>query len=181
MNVHISLKRNDWIFLQEVVFPSGRHCAVAVDLRRVVQIAGKQKRRGRSARAWCQVLQGVRHCATRMRCECFWAKCRQCASWLEPCRCMEVNVRLYTLATRLQRDCATTVHEKMWRAVGVSVCTPCRLPGDYIPGKRNEISEQRRKNYCSVQDDVCHESQLQFDFQSPLCCQCDDEDECVVL
>ena len=33
-----------------------------------------------------QVRQGVRHCA--MRCECFWAKRRQCASWLEPCKCM---------------------------------------------------------------------------------------------
>ena len=35
--------------------------------------------------------------------------------------------------------------------------------------------------YCSVQDDVCHESQLQVDFWSLLGCQCDDEDECVVL
>ena len=36
------------------------------------------------------------------------------------------------------------------------------------------ISEPRRKN-CSVQDDVCHESQLRFDFQSLLCCQCDED------
>ena len=34
--------------------------------------------------------------------------------------------------------------------------------------------------YCSVQDDVCHESQLLVDFQSLLDCHRDDEDECVV-
>ena len=32
-------------------------------------------------------------------------------------------LRLYTLTARLQRDFATTVHEKMWCAVCVSVCT----------------------------------------------------------
>ena len=36
------------------------------------------------------------------------------------------------------------------------------------------------KDYCSVQDDVSHESQLLFDFQSLLGCHFDDEDECVV-
>ena len=50
---------------------------------------------------------------------------------------------------------------------------PRRLPGDQISGKRSDISEQRLKNYFSVQDDVFHESQLRFDFQSLLCHQCD--------
>ena len=81
---------------------------------------------------------------------------------------------------KLKPVCATTVHQKMWCAVGVSVYAR-RLPGDEISGKRHDISEQRRKFYYSVQDNVCHESQLRFDFQSLLCCQCDDEDKCVVL
>ena len=38
-----------------------------------------------------------------------------------------------------------------------------------------------RKNYCSVQHVVCHESQRRFDFKSLLGCQCDDEDDCVVV
>ena len=38
---------------------------------------------------------------------------------------------------------------------------------------------KEEKIYCS--GDVCDESQLRFDFESLLCCQCDDEDECVVL
>ena len=39
-----------------------------------------QDKWGRSARAWRhQVWQSVRHCT--MRCECFWTKRRQCASW----------------------------------------------------------------------------------------------------
>ena len=40
---------------------------------------------------------------------------------------------------------------------------------------------KEEKNYRSVQDDVCHESQLQVDSQSLLGCQCDEEDECAVL
>ena len=42
-------------------------------------------------------------------------------------------------------------------------------------------SLNKEEKYCSVQDDLCHESHLRFDFQSVLCCQRDDEDECVVL
>ena len=61
-----------------------RHSAVAVDLRTVVLLArqhGSGKGEEKSARAWCkQVRQSVRHCAMRMRCECFWSKRRQCAS-----------------------------------------------------------------------------------------------------
>ena len=66
-----------------------------------------QDKRGRSARAWChQVWQGVRHCA--MRCERFWAKRRQCASWLEPCRCMGSMC-----------DCT------LWQHVKTSLCNNC--------------------------------------------------------
>ena len=36
-----------------------------------------------------------------------------------------------------------TVHEKMWRAAGVSVHTHRRLPRDEISGKRHDISEQK--------------------------------------
>ena len=31
-------------------------------------------------------------------------------------------------------------------------------------------SLNKEEKYCAVQDDVCHESQLRFDFQSLLCC-----------
>ena len=49
--------------------------------------------------------------------------------------------------------CAMTMHVKMWRAAGVSVYSPRRLPGRQISGKRKSISEQK-KHYCSVQDVV---------------------------
>ena len=50
-----------------MVFPSGRHAAVAVDRRRVVQNAGRQIQEN-VRRAWCQVLQGVQHGAPSMKC-----------------------------------------------------------------------------------------------------------------
>ena len=33
--------------------------------------------------------RNVPHCAMKMKNECFWAKRKQCASWLEPCKCMK--------------------------------------------------------------------------------------------
>ena len=51
--------------------------------------------------------------------------------------------------------CAMTVHVKMWRAAGVSVYNPRRLPGNSIAGKRKKkrksVSEQQKKhNFCST-------------------------------
>ena len=71
---------------------------------------------------------------------------------------------------------ATTVHEKMWCAVGVSVYTPRRLPGDQISGLNKE-----GKN--TVQSMMMFATTPSFDLTSSrcFCCQCDDEDECVVL
>ena len=130
--------------------------------------------------AWCQALQGVQHCAMRMRCECFWVTRRQCASWLESCRC-----------TRSMCGCT------LWQQVKTSMCNNCawedvvrgRCVCLHLPSiaKRLHFWQAKwhlwtkRKNYCSVQDNVCHGSQLRFDFQLLLGCQRDDEDECVVL
>ena len=99
------LQRSDWDHnLQEVVFPSGATllwALISAGLFRMLDDwFGKNVRK---ECPWCQVLQSVRHCATRMRCACFWAERRLCAPWPGQCRCMEVNVRLYTLTTRLQR------------------------------------------------------------------------------
>ena len=54
-----------------MVFPSRRHAAVAIDLRRDVQNDGRlvrENERKECARAWCQVLQGVGHVAPSMKC-----------------------------------------------------------------------------------------------------------------
>ena len=74
------------------------------------------------------------------------------------------------------QSCAMTVHEKMWRAAGVSVCQ-----GIEISGKRNDYLKRKIKTYCSVQDEIRQESQLLFDFQSSCCSQYADEDEVVGL
>ena len=72
-----------------------------------------RKRWGRSARAWSHhVRQGVRHCA--MRCECFWAKRRHCALWLEPRRCMGSMCD----CTLWQQDCNETAQQLCMRRCG---------------------------------------------------------------
>ena len=38
-----------------------------------------------------------------------------------------------------------TVHVKMWRAAGVSVCTPRRLPGNEISDKQNDYLNKKNK------------------------------------
>ena len=80
-----------------MVIPSGRHSAGAVDLRSVVQVAGRLIDSGKGEEGG--PVRGVRFCkvydiARRacIGCACFWAKRTQCVSLLEPCRCMEVDV-----------------------------------------------------------------------------------------
>ena len=73
-----------------------------------------------------------------------------------------------TLTRRLRNKCATTVHEKMWCAVGVSGHTPRRLPGDFISGKRNDISEQGR-NTIIVQSRMMFATNSSFDLTSSRC------------
>ena len=71
----------------------------------------------------------------------------------------------------------------MWCAVGVSVYTLRRLPGDTISGKRSDITgtlKEEKKIHSSVQDDDFHESLIQVDHMSLLGCHRHDEDECVV-
>ena len=48
-------------------------------------------------------------------------------------------------------------------------------------GKRDDISEQEKVSYCSVQDEVRQEPQFLLDFHSSCCSQCVDEDEGVGL
>ena len=60
-----------------------------------------------------------------------------------------VNVWLYTLTTRLRRDCATTVQEKKWCAVGVSVYPPPPVDCQEIKFPESEmtsLNNLRRKN-----------------------------------
>ena len=81
---------------------------------------------------------------------------------LEPCRCMEVNVWLYTLTTRLRRKlhnyCA-------WENV---VRGRCVCLHHLSIAKRLNFQQanwhlwRKKKKYWSVQDGVCHVSQLRF-------------------
>ena len=126
-----SLARALWcgchLWCKRVVVPSWRHSAVAVDLRKVVQLAGRLIQEKVRKECLCVVSSSARCMTLRSEGEvsvCFWGKRSQCASWLEPSKCMGSNVCLYTVTTRLQRDCATTVHEKMWCAVGVLSTPP---------------------------------------------------------
>ena len=74
--------------LDEKKEPAGSRGSGMGDLRRAVLFAGRltqEKVREECPRVIkCGKVYG--HCA--MRCECFWAKRRQRASWLEPCKCM---------------------------------------------------------------------------------------------
>ena len=111
-------------------------------------------------------VRGVRFCKVydiaRWGVNVFWAKRRQCASWLEPCKCMEVNVWLYTLATSKNKS----VQQLSWENVvrGRCVCLHSPSITKRLNFRQSKWHLWKKKNYCSVQDDVCHESQLRFWF-----------------
>ena len=83
----------------------------------------------------------------------FWAKRRQGASWLEPCRCMEVNVRLYTLTTSkksVQRLCMRKCGAR-WVCLSTKPSIARRLHFRQAKWHLWTIKEEK---YCSDQDDV---------------------------
>ena len=92
-------------------------------------------------------------------------------------RAMQVHGGQCVTAHTDNKTTKETVQQLCMRKCAARLVCLSALPVDCqeIEFPASEMTSlNKEEKYCSVQDDVCHESQLRFDFKSQLCCQCDE-------